>query len=577
MLPLLMLAAGCRREDLYPDAPANGVTLTAAFDIPEAIQTRSTLAGETVNSLWLMVFDEYGTFRSRHQGIPADGDDYSRCTFSDVPLSGGRSRTLHFVANYDWSGFSDANRIGDLENALLRRMNVEGGTVAYWQRLVLPEGIHGPVGGSMVLNANGPIRLLRNVAMITVANLTTQAEKSMGLTGVEFAVGNAFDKGAVAPFNTTTASFGNGADSPDFVIEASDGNPSALTPAALEAAFRPAQNGAAGAASAEIQLYERKNSVADRQTYVIVKGYFHSGGTTATQPSYYKIDICENNASELLDIQRNYRYKIEIVSVLDRGYDNPEDAMANFASNNIVASVEVSEFPAISDGYSVLTVENTSFTYTEAGMPFSIGYSYLDGNSGALDNEGITVDVEQTPGRHVVLNGAVTATGGFIRGTTAAVLPASGVYEATITISKGNLRRVIRLQLRPVMTFLEVTTDPADGWVGNNDRNNPNIGSPAAIRFKFPGNVSPSLFPMPVYIYTKRFVPAPGSGLSIDFVDGDFRYVYYAEYLVDADGQPVAHTIPLLSNSRDTRESVGISAERFKDASVVFRNLSDIP
>ncbi len=559
-VPLLALAAGCQREYSVdrPGEPCDGVTLSVRVNVPTA-QTREAIGEETIDGqlgLWLMVFSQNGTYLSRYKGILTGGNgNYSDYTFSGIPVSNDgegnpRARILHFVANYDFDGFNDTENIGAPESSIIPRMTVENGRIAYWQRVILENGFNVP--NTSIPLPEGTVHLLRNIAQITVVNRTQN--KPLSLTDVEFVVGNYFDKGSIAPYNTTEGVFGTGFGD-TFVMEAPDGTPvNTITEDDLvpESTLR--------------QIYERENSTATAPAYVIVKGFFDG----SPQPSYYKIDIVSNEDRQLIDLQRNRRYTVYIDEVSNDGNDNLRDAINGAASNNINASTVSKAYPSISDGVNVLEVEGTTFTYMESGAEFEIWYSYTTydqfGN-GTVDNVLDDVVLDQTPGRLVVADGSLTAQNGVIRGRTATV-PASGVNEAEITISKGILSRSIRLLLRPVMDFEIVRTYPANRIVPTT------IGSPVSITFKMPDNISESLFPLPIRIYTRKLTPTAASGLSIEYGNGDYWYVYNAPYRLDGDDKQAEHTIEFVSNSTRTEEVVTLAADRFNDANVRFGNYS---
>jgi hypothetical protein len=580
LMPFLALATGCLRDDLGEGrvTPGSGddVSLTVRVDVPAA-KTREAIGAATIgeNGLWMMVFSQTGTYLAKYKGELNGGDgNYSNYIFRGIPVSNGmdeggntvfRSRTLHFVANYDFSDFNDADYRGDAESSLLSGMTVDGGTVAYWQRVVLEDGFYDE--GNMTLPDNRTVHLLRNAAEITVKNNTAGNETS--LTDVEFVVGNYFDKGSVAPYNMTGSVFGDGYGD-DFVMEALDGAPVAIdgtTPFTAEGTFK--------------QIYERENSSADEDypaTYVIVRGYFEGSGAY----SYYKIDIADNDAKELIDLQRNRKYTININGVFNDGHDNLADAINGAASNNIEANTVVGDYPSISDGGNVLEVQATSFVYTVGGGEYTIWYRYTtydeEGN-GTVDN-----DLEETPvlvqtdGQLVIAEGSLTVdaadapgqTYRYIRFRTAA-LP-TRVNDAAITISKGILSRTIELQLRPIMDFIIVRA----GYDNTDDRAIPNFThTPVNITFKFPENISKGIFPIPVRIYAKKITPTPTSGMSLGTGGGEFWYVYNAEAQYDADGNflpTFEYRLDFVSNSRDTDEIVTLAAERFQNATVDFDN-----
>ncbi len=564
------------------DPEKNG-NISAGFDIPALRDaTRAPITGEMISSMWVMVFNENGNYLSRHRGelTPAVEGDLSRYTFRNIPVT-TYARTLHFVANYEWSGFDDGDMSGLSENEVVRSMSVAPGTVVYWQRVALPAGALNADPGTTV-SLGGTVSLLRNVAEITVANNTATAGNSMSLTEVEFAVGDYPDLGSVAPFNSRTGAFGTGnttIDTPatDFITEA-------LGIATVDVAagdFVRAKN-PGDEASTSVEVFERRNSTATDQTFVIIKGYFQSesGGTpNTTVPSYYKIDIVDPDGDELLDLQRNHRYRIDLRLVSKAGHGTLEEAVLGVADNNINAAVTVSEYTAVSDGDNVLRIENSSFIYVRTGEPFEFRYSYIDASTGATDNTGVSITLVQNDARPVVAAGSFGYTeestlwtgnrkGARIWGTTASFLPDNDIYRASINISKGVLSRVVQLQLRPAMNFFEVGTAPANGLVAAE------LGEPVSISFKMPVDIAPHHFPIPVYITTKRFSPDPSYGqLSVNISGGDYRYVYYAPYLVDADNRPLPHTIHLVSNSPNANEAIALSAEMFNDATVQFANI----
>lgn len=576
-----MLAAGCERER-YGKAPrSGGGELAAVFNIPEPrTATRAPLTAEMVESMWVMVFNENGNYVSRHKGETVAGDP-ARYVFRNVPVSPpGVSRTLHFVGNFDWTGFNDGALGGMSENEVVSSMNVTGGRIAYWQRVYVVNGIDGPPGEQMALD--GTVHLLRNVAEVTLVNNTAGAENGMSLTDVQFAVDDYMNRGSVAPFNSQKGAFGTGdpsVDTPaaDFITEARGGNTVGIS----EGDFADILQ-SDGVSPTPIEIYERKNSMAENQTCIIVKGKFQDGVVPNNDVwSYYKIDICDPEATALLDIQRNYRYKIDLNLVSNKGYATLTEAVQNAAVNNINASVTVSEYTAVSDGRNVLRIENSQFIYVRTGQNFEIRYSYIemDGSTAATNNTDVKIDlVETDPDRPVVVNGTFGYdytsnqwTGGrmgaVIRGTTSTLPTGFDIYRAAVHISKGSLSRVIQLQLRQAMNFSETGTTPADGRVQND------IGQPVSIRFKMPVDISPALFPIPVYITTKRFSPdVEQNRLSVDVSDGDFRYVYYAPYLVDGGGQPMFHTIYFVSNSPNTQESVTIASDMFNTTNIQFGN-----
>jgi hypothetical protein len=565
VISCLVLATGCRVDSPDIDPRGGGVTLGVTVDIP-AVRTRANIEEGMIDELWVMVFGQAGTYLASYKGVLTSGtvDQY---TFPGIPVSDDaegnpHARTLHFVANYDFDGFNEVDHIGAPESDVLSEMRVGGGTVAYWQRVVLQDGIRGESGETIGLPAEiGIVHLLRNMAQISVVDQT--GTTGQRLENVTFAVGNRFDSGSVALYNYRTAGWGGATvveggklvSADDFVMEAPDGGVvNTISAGDLTAADK--------------QVYERDNSA--NAAYVIVKGDYYDGVNPLPKTAYYKINLVDDQDGVMLDIQRNRKYTIKLITVSHGGFDDLNTALTGSASNGINAETVVSSYPSISDGRNVLEVEATSFVYTEGNVDFSIWYRYTTYTSpgvGTVDNVLDAAVLDQQTDRPVV-NGTITAQNGVITGRLAAT--PSQVNNATITLSKGNLSRTIHLQLRPVM-FISAHTDPATGIIAANANAN------ADIHFLFPVNTSESLFPIQVRIYTKKLMPAIGGddNLSIHSGGGEIWYVYNAEARYDVNGEfdpDAEYILDFVSNSASTNESVRISADRFNDAYVTFRN-----
>jgi hypothetical protein len=215
--------------------------------------------------------------------------------------------------------------------------------------------------------------------------------------------------------------------------------------------------------------------------------------------------------------------------------------------------VVASEYTDISDGASVLHIDRTHVTFVRPNQEFSIGYFFKDVETGEIDNSFMGSSYSQTEGEEV-FNPSIYVGGGFITGRTAATLPQNEFYESTITIAKGGLERTVTLRLREPMDFA-VSTTPGGGVV-------PNVaGSEASIHFSFPDDISPELFPIPVRIHTRKFTPLPDQGLTLEYGNGDYWYVYNAPW----NGVDAVHTIEMASIARDTEETVRLSSDLFND------------
>lgn len=570
---LALLVWGCQDFDTY--APSgNEAGLMVNLDIPEpvVVKTRAGMKDDLL-SLSVLVFDKNGLYLSKHEGKFVSGTTTNaNYKFESIPTTReGEIIILHFVANYDFKAFIDAENVGKSEAEVMNRLTVTNGNVAYWQRVELPNGLNGAKGTTITLKDD--VSLLRNIAKITVENLTNEPVGNKYLTDVTFAIGNYIDRGTVAPYSTTLYKFVKGA-----ITEAVDGN---IVSIADESEFVSAQNGSASTPSDFKYIYERKNSTTRNQTYIIIKAYFQNNslGTNTTSPSYYKIDIDDDKGTKLLDIERNSHYIIRINDVATEGHLTLEEAMNNPASNNINAAVQVAEYTSVSDGTNILQIEKAVFSFVTSGQDFKINYSYFDGITSQTDNSKITVSFEQDKSMKVIRDGSFSYSNGIISATTADIPTNNDIYQATFIITDGKyLSRKITIRLRKPVNFQNVSvvpnngTDPTYCIVANT------IGQPVRITFSFPPDISPAIFPLPVYIYSNKLSPDPTKEgiqpLSIDpKPNKTFRYIYMAPYLGnDANDVPMQHTIYLVSSTPSSNENIILASDYFNDVPIQLRS-----
>ena len=578
-----LLLLGCQQSDTDTFWESGRAQFIVSLDIPAPV-TAKTRAGITdeLSPLSMLIFDKNGLYLSRHDGeLVSNTATTANYKFGSIPTTKeGELLILHFVANYDWTEFSDALNVGKSEAEVMNGLTVTDGIVAYWQRVELPDGVVGTKNTTITLKDD--VSLLRNIAKITVKNLSNEPVTGNYLTNVSFAIGGYIDRGTVAPYSASSGHFTKGV-----VTEALNGNIVSIVDEENE--FVSAQNGSGGNLSEAQNIYERKNSVARNQTYIIIKAYFQDtpAVTNTTRPSYYKIDFVSNRtATELLDIERNYHYIIHINDVAMEGYSTLQEAVDNPASNNINAAVLVAEYTTISDGTHVLQIEKAAYLFVNSNQDFQIRYSYYDIKTGVVDNSKVTVTLVQDEAMKVVNGGVFTNTNGVISARTADIPTNNNIYQATFIISAlppGELSRKITVRLRKPMDFLKVSVTPNDGNSPTNCVVANQVGQPVTITFCFPPDISPDIFPLPVYVYSKKLSPDPTkmgvNPLSVDpLPNGTFRYVYMAPYLGnDANDIPHTHTIYLVSSTPSSNEEMILASEYFNNVPMQLRSVNIPP
>ena len=204
----LFVLASCTHDELDIPAPlqqesGEKVKLTFNVNIPEAqsVETRTFGESATLNTLWLVLFDEFGYYVGKAQAYKdgnknsgeISGVNMTTTTPFYVELNVTKSpRIIHFIGNYDLAGATLAGH----ENAIISRLNVTGEQDAYWQRVEFLNGINEEqVQGRTVY-------LLRNFAKITVTNEATANEFSYTEGG--FDIITTESHGSVAPYNVAT-------------------------------------------------------------------------------------------------------------------------------------------------------------------------------------------------------------------------------------------------------------------------------------------------------------------------------------------------------------------------------------
>lgn len=512
---LLIFFCSCTHDYLdqrLPDREGD-VDVRFTVELPEALPVGTRAINENLlTGLQVLVFDENARFIGRYSAT-LNANNYT----VTLPQS-TKKRILHFIANYDWSTFSDAAYLNKDEGELIAPLQSTG--LVFWQRTVLNSGIY-----SGVLTGQA-VPLVRNMAKFTLEN-----QLLSGLTNVKFALFNTASAGSVAPFNTATRTFDPVVTEPAGVTFTSAGTMDV----------------------ADVYVFERRNStVTTDPTYVIVQG------TYAGATCYYKIDIIDDTKS-MYDIQRNVWFKIVIQSVGMAGYSTLEAAKSSPASNNITASVLLQSYPTISDGSYVLSVNKTVISFTSNGQTLNANATYKT-VAGVSQNSSIVVTLVQDPANPLV-NGAVSydpATGNL----TAAInnVPANGVARtATIRVEAGSLSRTIRLLLHAPFTFTNISVTPA--VVPNT------METPVTLKFTVPAEAE-YMLPFNCYITSAYLVPVSAN---IEVVPGNGLYRY--KWKVTATGE---QTVSFKTNTTNASETIFVDADLFQRGQVAYTNTNGV-
>ena len=514
---LFFILTGCSQEEMMkPETqlPEGGNVMVRFSAVILAYNTVQTRANGGVNEMYLLVFDQNGTFITREPATLTNQTDAGGTFTASLPSS-TNPRIVHFICNYDWSNFSNSGMIGSNEAAVVGLLSTTNAT--FWARRELPTGIH-----TNSFPSTSPIELLRNQAKISVSN------DAANFTLQGFTLHNTPNKSSVAPFNTATASFDEGAITEPIGM--------GLNPA-LQSDISPTEK----------YLFERRNRSAAAITTVIVRGTYN--GSTY----YYKIDLIDSQQVRY-DIERNYHYMVKIKTVTKEGYTSFNDALTGASHNNTALDPIIEKYPIISDGVSKLQVEKTLIVVTEPNKAISVWANYYpDINSNTINNGGVTVSIMSDEGALVSGSLAYNASTGSITATSAATLGAEPAV-ALLRVQKGDLVRTIRIVLRTPFLFTPIRI---------NDRNPGKLINAqnmlAYLKFFIPVDFPVDLLPLPVKIYTQD----RASGLQM-FVEGEL--IHYV-YMATTTGIQI---VDLKTNKAGNAETVTLTADYFVDGAIDY-------
>lgn len=516
LIACITLLGACTIDEDVIVKGVDGMPVSVLFkvDTPEPTPVMSRAINENqLNDLYLLVFDENNRFLYRAQATLSTGSYSATLTQSSL------QRTVHFISNYDWSTFVDANEVGKDQNEIIPAMQTTG--LIFWQQIVLPGGI-----SSTSFSAT-PVALVRNMVKYTLTNSTAT------LTNVSFAVYNKPSAGTVAPFSDTTDLFTVGAvTSPPGVTYTT--------------------NDTFGAGP--FYSFERLNSKATTSpTFIIVQG------TYLGAVCYYKIDLVDSNYNAY-DMVRNTCFNIQITGVTLAGYSTVAAAIASPASNNIAASVLIQSYPTISDGAYVLSVSATTISFIANGQTLNATATYKT-VAGVMNNAAMTVTLVQDPNNPVIINNSFNynpATGA-ITGTVNSV-PANGAnYSATIKVQAGYLSRTIQLMLHAPFQFSAITLTPNPLAAATN--------TPATLNFTIPPEAA-YLLPMTVNINAAYLTPTSPT-IEVVYQGGLYMYQYQAT----ATGP---QSVAFVTNSTTAAETVLINSPLFATGQVSYTNTGGV-
>lgn len=389
---LLTVVLGACQDESYTSTATDLKTDEYRFTmkLPEPVDVTRAMGDQaSFTKLNVLVFNEAGVFVARQEatGVTVNNKSPQEVKFTVSLPQSDQPRILHFVGGDVAFG---TYSVGDTESSIFSNLVVEGNTDAYWQRVEV-SSIDNTDKDALLKQING-LYLIRNFAKVSV-----HAASSLDNFQIEgFVVLNNTTAGTVAPYlGKVDQPFAN------FNLDVADPYAAVADEQGYVGNRRGDLNDAVPTTFTNDAkyVYERPQVDTDDPAYILVKAHYTdavNGEESGTY--YYKIDIVRQDPNTklntYLNLYRNFFYDMTITAVRGAGYTNPQDAMNSAASNNISASVEVSEVTSIEYDNHRLTVDENDVIWVEK-MEHYIGFEYLSSISPREESDNVAVSYEE--------------------------------------------------------------------------------------------------------------------------------------------------------------------------------------
>ena len=347
---ICILFASCASDDNRPTQTPRQVNVALTVTLPEPENVHSLARSYTdseIRNVDVLVFDEDGKFMER---VKVDGGELTpsgtEISFSIRLDATSKRRVIHLVTNGRTpDGVTDRLNFGDVTPAMsesvamlaLKTSTFTGALVDNVMPLIMWGRVELPTGINIVTKADN-VKLLRAVACVQVKKGAVDATNGLNdFTVQSITVNKGADCGYLTPTNYSTT------------VTPVTGRP--LSGSTLNYA-----NGWSDGETPSLYIYERNCTSGDYMGVIIKAMYKGKEG-------YYKV-VMVDNVGTPLNVVRNHRYIITVVSVNGPGYASVTDAI-NFAPSNalkVELTDEDSDFPCIvADAQHRMTMSNNVF------------------------------------------------------------------------------------------------------------------------------------------------------------------------------------------------------------------------
>lgn len=524
-LIFLLLLASCTDQEIInnrSDLP-NG-TYRFTVTIPEAIEATTRTLGETPQDVMRMpmrvlVFDENGFFVAYEVAtVESFDDDSQKGTYTvNLPVRDDIT-TLHFVLGLDDADYGGTFTPSDSEASIFSQLAVSDGQDAYWQRISVQEISEG--------TQLPTVHLVRNFAKISVE---TSAETPERFELLGYAVVNERTAGTVAPYTGNHDVAGGFA---TFELNQATGTNVYEQFTSLNPGFGGNNAGERDDAlpqsntdftSSATYVYERNQDDSSRPAYILIHAKYDG------VECYYKLDLVttdrETWLTTYLNLYRNFHYKVIIGNVTNQGYSSIDEAAAAVASNNIGASIEVSEVNTIRDGQDELYVSTIDTLLVTLNQTAKIYYRFtedVENNPDNVQNDQVNVvEIDVDPD----IIDVDKSEQGVLKITPKSLPETMETYEFAITVNNSGLSRRVIVRVREPYRFEAVDCE---------DLVPDNVGEAVNLMVRLPANMPVSVFPLTLRIepYRKTIYPDAEENQIPVATDPEEKYTFFYEATV---------------------------------------------
>ena len=506
---ILLGFTSCMKDDkvtLEPEA-TDKVDIVFGVNLPEPIINTKVMADQPqVQNLRVAVFGGSGYLKEYVEAEPLEEATTNTTRYNyKVSLSLTDSHIkVHFIAN------GPATLPFKYEEEVMSALLTEYPNDAYWQRIELPNGITAQknedgeyikVDGKYVITDESlshfqDIPLIRNFAKIEV---TADPASTSNFELTSYALVNTPTSGSIAAYERSESKFISGYENLTFAQVKAQYHGNLPATATLDKTI-PA---ATAFSSDPVYMYERPIPTEDA-TFLLVYGRY----TPTNTMCYYRIEL--QDADGYYAIYRNFKYTVNIKSIVREGSATPTEAANSAGSGDISTDQKAENLTDVSDGVARIYVEYTEKTLVGQGT-VTLKFKFLpDATVDTPANGQVTVTVGDPGATGAVINGSVTIASsddsdGWRELSFTSTEPGDVTKTQTIKVtgnygSGSKLFRNVTYKLMKIQDMI-VVCDPDDIIQGK--------GEKVDVLIKIPKDLPRSIFPLQLRIESSELSITP--------------------------------------------------------------------